>query len=291
MRRFASVTERDDLLQELGRAIGTLASLGYSISIDLHPGDRFNQLHRDDPGASMEEMKRAWTDLAQIMKDASSDRVFAELLNEPDVKPERWQKEVEELAAFVRQLLPDTTLIVGPVNWQRADSLPAFRPLSDLNTVYAIHFYDPMVFTHQGHWDAQDPLHDIRELPWPIHAEDRRVQAIRRQLANERSGAALEMLDRAITASAANSGIEKWLEPAATWQRRFSRPIIINEFGVLKAAAPRDSRLRWLAAVTAYAGEHCWGWAHWELAQGFGLVNDKTGMPDPGVLRALLGPR
>jgi endoglucanase len=98
-------------------------------------------------------------------------------------------------------------------------------------------------------------------------------------------------LDRAIAASAVSGGIEKWLEPAVAWQRRFSRPIIINEFGVLKAGAPRDSRLRWLSAVTAYAGRHCWGWAHWELAQGFGLVDDATGRPDPGVLQALLGPR
>ena len=290
MRRFASPAERDDLLRELGRAIQTLIALGYSISIDLHPGDRFNQLHRDDPDASMEEMKRAWTDLANIIKNAPSSRVLAELLNEPDLKPERWQTEAEELAAFVRRLLPDTTLIVGPVNWQRADSLPAFRPLSDLNIVYAIHFYDPMVFTHQGHWDSQDPLHEIRGLPYPVHASDPRVQAIRRQLVNERAVAALEKLDT-IAVSATNSGIEKWLEPAVAWQRRFSRPIIINEFGVLKAAAPRDSRLRWLSAVTAFANQHCWGWAHWELAQGFGLVDDNTGMPDPGVLRALLDPR
>jgi endoglucanase len=188
-------------------------------------------------------------------------------------------------------LLPDTTLIVGPVNWQRADSLPAFRPLSDLNIVYAIHFYDPMVFTHQGHWDAQDPLHSIGGLPYPVRADDPEVQAIRRQLSNERSTATLVMLDKAIAASAASSGIEKWLEPAAAWQHRFSRPIIINEFGVLKAAAPRDSRLRWLGAVTAYAREHCWGWTHWELAQGFGLVDDNTGKPDAGVLRALLDAR
>ena len=290
MRRFASSAERDDLLRELGRAIHSLIALGYSISIDLHPGDRFNQLHRDDPDASMEEMKRAWTDLAKIIKNAPSSRVLAELLNEPDLKPERWQTEVEELAGYVRRLLPDTTLIVGPVNWQRADSLPAFRPLSDLNIVYAIHFYDPMVFTHQGHWDSQDPLHEIRGLPWPVHANDPKVQAIRRQLVNGGAAAALEKLD-AIAASAANSGIEKWLEPAVVWQRRFSRPIIINEFGVLKAAAPRDSRLRWLSAVTAFASQHCWGWAHWELAQGFGLVDDNTGMPDAGVLRALLDPR
>jgi endoglucanase len=291
MRRFASLTDREDVLRELGRAITELTSLGYSVSVDLHPGDRFNQLHRDDPAASMAAMKGAWTDLAQVVRNFSSDRIFAELLNEPDLKAERWQGETEELAAFVRRLLPDSTLIVGPVNWQRADSLPAFRPLPDLNIVYAIHFYDPMVFTHQAHWDPQDPLHSIQGLPYPIHADDPEVQAIRRQLSVQRSAAALENLDRAIAASAADSGIEKWLEPAVAWQRRFGRPIIVNEFGVLKAGAPRDSRLRWLSAVAAYAREHCWGWAHWELAQGFGLVDDRTGMPDSGVLRALLGPR
>jgi endoglucanase len=58
---------------------------------------------------------------------------------------------------------------------------------------------------------------------------------------------------------------------------------------VVKAAAPRDSRVRWLAAVTAYARAHCWGWAHWELAQGFGLLENGTGKPDPDVMRALLG--
>src|SRR5947208_2724021 len=81
--------------------------------------------------------------LASIIRTLPTDRGFAELLNEPDIDAERWQTEIEELSAFVRQLLPRTTLIVGPVNWQRADSLPGFRPLSDLNVVYAIHFYDP----------------------------------------------------------------------------------------------------------------------------------------------------
>jgi endoglucanase len=217
--------------------------------------------------------------------------VFAELLNEPDLKAARWQNEVEALAAFVRQLLPATTLIVGPVNWQRADSLPEFRPLADRNTVYAIHFYDPMVFTHQGHWDEQDPLHQIKGLPYPISAGDPRVQAIRRELQDKNATEALEMLDRAISAENEKPAIDRWLEPAFAWQQQFAQPIIVNEFGVLKAAAPRESRLRWLAQVTAYAREHCWGWTHWELAQGFGLLDERTGEPDADVLRALLGPR
>ena len=290
MPRFASKAERDARLQEIDRAVSELLSLGYHVSLDLHPGDQFNRLHQQDPEASLQEMKDTWTDLAQIMRRHPPGRTFAELLNEPDLDADRWQKEAEELAGVVRRLLPRTTIIVGPVNWQRADSLPGLRPLNDLNVVYAIHMYDPMAFTHQGHWLPEEPLSSIRGLPYPIHADDSRVQELRRQLLKEQKTQALAALDQAIIASADADGIAKWLEPAAAWQRRFSRPIIINEFGVLKSQAPRESRLRWLAAVVSYANQHCWGWAHWELAQGFGLVDDRTGRADPGVMRALLSP-
>jgi endoglucanase len=290
MPRFASKAERDARLREIDHALSELLSLGYHVSLDLHPGDQFNTLHQQDPEASLQEMKNTWTDLAQIMRRHPADRTFAELLNEPDLDADRWQREAEELAGVVRRMLPRTTIIVGPVNWQRADSLPSLRPLSDLNVVYAIHMYDPMAFTHQGHWLPEEPLSSIRGLPYPVRADDPRVQELRRQLLNEQKTQALAALDQAILGSADANGVAKWLEPAAAWQQRFSRPIIINEFGVLKSQAPRESRLRWLSAVVTYAKQHCWGWAHWELAQGFGLVDDRTGRADPGVMRALLSP-
>jgi endoglucanase len=287
MLRFAAKADQRMRLDAVDTAVTTLVSLGYHVSVDLHAGQRFNRLHREEPVAAMRAMKDAWNDLAQIMRRHPTDRVFAELLNEPDLDAERWQREVEELAAFVRRLLPRTTLIVGPVNWQRPDSLPGFRPLSDLNVVYAIHFYDPMVFTHQAHWDPKDPLHHIQGLPYPIRAEDPDVQKLRRRLADDNKVTVLALLDRAIP----DERVGRWLEPAAVWQQQFSRPIIINEFGVLKAGAPVESRLRWLSSVAAYAEQHCWGWAHWELEHGFGLVDSQTGKPDAGVLKALLGRR
>jgi endoglucanase len=291
MPRFASKAERDERLHEIDHALSELIFLGYYVSLDLHPGNQFSRLHQQDPEASLQEMKDTWTGLAQIMRLHPADRIFAELLNEPDLDADRWQREAEELAGFVRRLLPRTTIIVGPVNWQRADSLPSLRPLNDLNVVYAIHMYDPMAFTHQGHWLAEEPLSNIRGLPYPIRADDPRVQKLRQQLVEEQKTQALAALDQAIISSADADGVAKWLEPAAAWQRRFSRPIIINEFGVLKSQAPRESRLRWLSAVVTYANQHCWGWAHWELAQGFGLIDDRTGRADAGVMRALLGPR
>ncbi|MDD1519926.1 MULTISPECIES: glycoside hydrolase family 5 protein [Bradyrhizobium] len=289
MPRFAATDERAETLRVLDSALKQLTSLGYASSVDLHPGERFNRLHKDDPDAAMGEMQEAWRALAEVIRSHPADRIFAELLNEPDIEADRWQKEVEALAAFVRGLLPATTLIVGPVNWQRADSLPRFRPLADPDVVYAIHFYDPMVFSHQGHWDARDPLHDIMDLPYPINAGDPKVQALRQDLQARGAVKALAMLDTAIAAAKDKPGADRWLAPALAWQQQFSRPIIVNEFGVLKAGAPRQSRLRWLAEVTAYARAHCWGWAHWELAQGFGLVDARTGKPDPDVMRALLG--
>ncbi|WP_245444408.1 cellulase family glycosylhydrolase [Bradyrhizobium sp. Y36] len=289
MPRFAAKAERDETLGVLDKALKQLTALGYATSVDLHPGERFNRLHKEDPDAALNEMKDAWSGLAEVIRSYPADRVFAELLNEPDVDADRWQTQVETLAAFVRKLLPTTTLVVGPVNWQRADSLPRFRPLADPDVVYAIHFYDPMVFTHQAHWDAQDPLHDIIDLPYPIDAGDPKVQAIRRDLQARGAVKALGMLDVAIAAARDKPSADRWLAPALAWQQQFKRPIVVNEFGVLKAGAPRQSRLRWLAEVTAYAREHCWGWTHWELAQGFGLVDRSTGRADPDVMRALLG--
>ncbi|MGY4476471.1 glycoside hydrolase family 5 protein [Bradyrhizobium sp. USDA 3364] len=287
MPRFASKAEIDSRLQTVDAALKTLLGLGYVVSVDLHSGERFNPLHKDDPPSAMIEMKSAWTGLARIMQRYPSDRAFAELLNEPDVDAAQWQSEVRELAGFIRGLLPQTTLITGPVNWQRADSLPGFTPLDDPNVVYAIHFYDPMVFTHQAHWDPNEPLHDVTGLPYPIRADDPRIQELRERLTAQNQRKALAMIDRAIP----DRGIDQWLAPAAAWQRQYSRPIIINEFGVLKAGAPRDSRLRWLAGVTAYARQQCWGWTHWEMMQGFGLADAVTGRADREALKALLGTR
>jgi endoglucanase len=46
---FASKAERDERLQAVDRALTKLTSLGYYVSLDLHPGSRFNHLHRQEP--------------------------------------------------------------------------------------------------------------------------------------------------------------------------------------------------------------------------------------------------
>jgi endoglucanase len=245
-------------------------------------------LHRTRPADALNALKDAWSALARVVGRFPPDKVFAELLNEPDVSAEQWQSEVRQLADFVRKMLPDTTLITGPVNWQRADSLPGFRPLDDPNVVYAIHFYDPMAFTHQGHWDPNDPLSEIRELPFPLRPDDASVVELRARLLSGQRTKALQELDAALAMSGRGDVVSGQLSPALEWRAKYRRPLIINEFGVLKHHAPPAGRVRWIQTVAKFAEANCFGWAHWEFAQGFGLLNDNQKLDEP-VVRALLG--
>jgi endoglucanase len=289
MARFTDKTIIDGELGHIERALATLHALGFAVSVDLHPGDAFKELHRRDPASGLNAAKDAWRRLSQLFDKYDPNTVYAELLNEPEIEATLWQTQIAELAAYVRKLLPRTTLIVGPTNWQRADSLPQFEPLADLNVVYAIHFYDPMAFTHQGHWDERDPLHAVRGLGFPVESNAPETRLILKELSAS-SRPDVRELTAQIAEAAKIDPIQKGLEPAVQWQTRHKRPLLMNEFGVLKAAAPQESRSRWLQAVVTAAESHCWGWTHWELEQGFGLT-DSSGRLEPSAMNALLGGR
>lgn len=287
MAGFATKEAIEHQLQSLARFLGLLIDIGYAVSVDLHPGARFQAMHRERPDKAIAAMKEAWLLLAPVIGRFPPDKVFAELLNEPDVSPERWQGEARLLADFVRKLLPDNTLIVGPVNWQRADSLPGFKPLEDRNVAYAIHFYDPMAFTHQGHWDQNDPLSEIRNLPFPLNRNDAAIVGLQTKLHAQGRSASLLELEKALAMSDQGDVVAHQLAPALKWQAEHRRPLIINEFGVLTHHAPPASRMRWLRAVVEFAEAHCLGWTHWEFAQGFGLLNDRQQLDEQAV-RVLL---
>jgi endoglucanase len=77
---------------------------------------------------------------------------------------------------------------------------------------------------------------------------------------------------------------------AAAWAAQRRRPVILNEFGVLRWKAPVEDRLRWLSIVRHAAERGCVGWAHWDYADAFGLarrVGDRQ-IPDEMTLAALL---
>jgi endoglucanase len=292
MEAFSSREHMAQHLAELDRAIDTLIGLGFVVSLDMHPGDRFGRLHAAEPDNGLLLLAGLWRTLAQRYADRPHDKLLFEVLNEPHVAVPVWNRQGPLLAQTIRREAPHHTIVYGPAHYQRIDVLRDMAPLSDPNVVYAAHFYDPMIFTHQGaDWSEEDPLRHVGGVPFPLRASDDRIVALLAKLAREGRVKAGALVLKDVAAPWTDERIAAAIGEAAAWAVRHRRPVIINEFGVLSFKAAHVDRARWLRAVRVAAEQHCIGWTHWEYADGFGFVRrvDDREVPDEAIVEALLG--
>jgi len=280
-------------LHDLDQALGVLFDLGYAVSLDLHPGSRFGNLHAADPERGFALLEGVWRVLARRYARRRQDRLLFEVLNEPTVRTGIWNAQGPRLAETIRRAAPGHTIVYGSANYQRFDALPDLVPLSDPNVVYAVHFYDPMIFTHQGLDWSEDPLRYLHGIPFPARASDPAVVGLLDGLALQGRDKAATLVKDALKSPWTEERVAAEIGEAAAWGEQNRRPLIINEFGVLRWKAPAADRERWLRTVRSAAERHCIGWAHWDYADAFGLmrrIGDQE-IPDDGVLDALLGSR
>lgn len=270
------------------RVIGLLAQ-DFSVSLDLHPDGIIGALFSRDADAAEKYLLDAWERIARKVRFFDPEKIAVELLNEPQADDAQWLAAVERLIPAIRRVLPRNTIVVGPAGPQRHEALAAMQPFSDPNIVYAVHYYDPFAFTHQGaDWGgADDPMRYLRDLPFPAKPTDPAMAA--RIEALERAGhrKAAEVLRLSLEDRWDESGIAGAFDMMAGWAAKNGRPVIVNEFGVLNHVAPREARLAWLAMVRQAAEARCIGWTHWDFQDGFGLMDPETGMPDAGIMDAL----
>jgi endoglucanase len=164
-------------------------------------------------------------------------------------------------------------------------------PLSLPNVVYAVHYYAPMVFTHQGLNWSDDPLRDLHGVPFPASRSEPAVDRLLGELRATSRDAAANLLETALRHSWDENRVAAEVSRAGEWAKRHRMPVLLNEFGVLAWKAPAPDRLRWLTTVRRSAEQVCVGWTHWDYADAFGFVHrvGDNEIPDQAVLRALLG--
>ncbi len=272
---------------DLDRALERLMALGFVVSVDLHPGAQFQKMQREEPEKAHRILRVGWAGLAGRLARWPAQGVFAELLNEPATSDDIWRPFVEDLARSVRERLPATTLIVGPAPYQRIEALTRWRPLADRNVVYAVHYYDPLVFTHQGlTWDATSPYAPLAGVPFPLLRNDPAMARLAEEAQGRGEGAA-SALAEAGRMDWTPSTIATQFAALREWSAAQGAPIVVNEFGVLRfKARPRD-RIAWIGAVRTAVEAQGFGWAHWDYSGGFGVA-DESGNLDRGVVDALL---
>jgi aryl-phospho-beta-D-glucosidase BglC (GH1 family) len=280
----AAANIRQDDWRELEAAIDLCVRADLAVIVDAHPlGPPWTV---PDSAGRFTDLENLWTALAPRLAATDPDRVFLEVLNEPhDLKdPALWPAAQERLAAIIRREAPHHTLIATGDEWGGIDGLLRLKPLADDDVVYSFHFYEPHTFTHQGATWGWSPWRFIQNLPYPADAAA--AEPIAAAIQNPQAADAVRAYAK-----------ERWgkdriatrIEKAAAWGRDHHAPIYCGEFGAFKEFSPRDSRLAWIRDAAAALNDAHIGWAMWDYAGGFALVEGKPGSRtvDPGVAAAL----
>jgi aryl-phospho-beta-D-glucosidase BglC (GH1 family) len=268
----------------LDAAVKMILDQGLAVVIDAHPESDFKKrLVQDD--SFVQEFADFWRALARHYSSWDSERLFFEILNEPEFSDRyRWYGVQSKLAAAIRDGAPKHTIIAAGARWSDDDELVFIEPLRDSNVIYNFHFYDPHIFTHQGAtWGAYF-WHWVKGLHYPSSPESAAKVAV----------AAPDAVDRL---AIVRYGEDHWnaeridaeITQVAEWAQQHGVPVVCNEFGVFRQYAEPQDREAWIHDVRTALERHNMGWAMWDYSGSFGVVTRKDGkaMPDDLTLRAL----
>ena len=268
----------------LDSAVKMILDHGLAVVIDLHPeGDLKSKLATED--AFVEELGDFWRVLAKHYSTVDPERVFFEILNEPELRDRyRWYGVQAKLATAIREGAPQHTIIAAGANWSADDELIFIDPLRDANIIYNFHFYEPHIFTHQGATWGSPYWPHVRGLKYPGNREN----------AAKVAEGVPEAINRLFVI---RYGLDHWdathidaeVGQVAEWAKRWNVPVVCNEFGVYRNFSDPADRAAWISDVRTSFEKYGIGWTMWDYSGGFGVVTKKDGkaIPDEITLKAL----
>jgi aryl-phospho-beta-D-glucosidase BglC (GH1 family) len=273
-----------DFFARLDRAVDAMLANGLAVQIDIHPEGSYKHLVMNS-NDKMEQFAKLWGRLAAHYANRDPEKVFFEVMNEPEVYvPARWATIQAAAAAAIREAAPKHTIIATGPNWSDIADLLTQQPLPDGNVIYNFHYYEPHAFTHQGATWGTPWWKYTHDIPYPATEGSleltRQVPDLADRFAFERYW--LDHWDA--------RRIRLEIDEAANWGRTYNVPLICNEFGAYRRVTAPESRLNWIRDVrTALEADNI-GWTMWDYRGGFGVVWKEDGQPakvDEKVVEAL----
>jgi endoglucanase len=273
-----------ELFGYLDAAIKMILDAGLAVEIDMHPDSDFKtRLAKEDE--FVERFADFWTMVAKRYAPLDPDRVFFEILNEPEMRDAyRWYGVEAKLTAAVRRGAPSNTIIAAGARWDDDDDLLFLDPLPDPNVIYVFHYYDPHIFTHQGATWGSYYWHWLKGLHYPSSPENAAQVATLLPEARDRMQVIRYGQDHWDAAR-----IDAEITQVADWAKQRGVPLICNEFGVFRDFSEPQDRNAWIKDVRIALERHNIGWAMWDYSGNFGVVTQKDGKAtlDETTVRAL----
>ena len=274
--------ESEQYFGYLDAAMKTILDAGLAVELDMHPESDFKErLSQND---FVERFADFWRTVAKRYSSYDPERVFFEILNEPEMHdPYRWYGVETKLAAAIRQAAPANTILAPGASWDNNSDLLFLEPLHDSNVIYVFHFYEPHIFTHQGATWGEFYWHWLKDLHYPSDPKN----------AAEVAAAIPEAVHRL---DVIRYGQDHWdalrieaeISQVADWAKQNGVPVVCNEFGVFRHAQPHD-RNAWIRDTRTSFERHHIGWAMWDYSDSFGVAVKQDGRTtlDPETINAL----
>jgi len=254
----------------LDAAVKMILDAGLAVELDMHPESDFKErLAKEDD--FVQRFADFWSTVAQHYASWDAERVFFEILNEPEMSDAyRWYGVEAKLAAAIRRGAPSNTIIATGARWDDDDDLVFLEPLPDTNVVYVFHFYEPHIFTHQGATWGSYYWHWLKGLHYPSSPENAAQVAKLVPEARDRMQVIRYGQDHWDA-----SRIEAEIDQAVDWAKQRGVPLVCNEFGVFRYFSDPQERAAWIKDVRTSLERHNIGWAMWDYSGSFGVVTNR----------------
>jgi endoglucanase len=269
-----------DHLALLDNAVGEMLENQLNVVLVIFPEDSYKSALSESPQAQ-QAFVRFWQAFAAHYARYDPERVFFEILNEPNVKD--WPSLEEQVAKAIRLAAPGHTIIATAGRYSGLEDLLRLQPLSLDNVIYTFHYYLPRAFAQQGA-DPKGAYTYPSQLPGSA-LDGNQALDLQFQI-NEYD---FEQWNAAHIASE--------IAYARKWSDLYRVPVWCGEFGVdissrdmSPGSAPESMRAAWLHDVRMALEQNGIGWAMWDYrTPNFGLVtySDQTPVADPRALTAL----
>jgi aryl-phospho-beta-D-glucosidase BglC (GH1 family) len=270
-------------LSQLDHAVQAALDNHLAVLLCVFPNDEYKHTFSTERG--VDDFVQLWRILAGQFAASDHDRIFYELINEPEVSdPYRWMGIQARVDAAIRQIDTSHTIVATAANYSSLPDLVQLEALRDDNVIYNFHFYEPYQFTHQGaSWGADDWIF-YKSIPYPATPT-----TLDTQMQNVPGDAARYSLYLYGVGNWTAETIAGRISFAAAWARERKVPIMCNEFGAYRETADPASRARWIHDVRSALEANHIGWAMWDYRGNFGVVTrtDTEITPDDAILKAL----
>lgn len=232
-----------------------------------------------------DELLLMWVQLAERYKDRS-EYILYEIMNEPhNIGTSQWYEGQKETIAAIREVDTVHSIVVAPI-WNSITNLEKFVPYDFPDLIYAFHFYDPFLFTHQGATWANPQLINLANVPFPG-----RTGSIP-ECPEDLLGTYVENSLLAYPDYANVDEMYDKIDAAIDFSTKYDLPIFCDEFGVFGLQSPHADRVYWHRMITGYLTQNNIPWTLWGYKGNFGIMKKGTNRIfnrdlDPEMITAL----